>query len=46
MDNEEDEEEIQELEEDIHCVEGGDEEIFLTEAEYEGSLFDEQLSQL
>lgn len=44
--NEEGEEEIQELEEDIHCVEDEDEESFLTEADYEGSLFDQQLNQL
>ena len=44
--DEEDEDEVQELEEDIHCVEDGDEQIFLTESDYEGSLFDQQLNQL
>ena len=44
--DEEDEDEVQELEEDIHCVEDGDEHIFLTESDYEGSLFDQQLNQL
>ncbi len=35
----EDEEEIQELEDDIHCVVAGGEHIILTEAGYYGSLF-------
>ncbi len=42
----EEEEEVQELEDDIHCVEGEEEGPFLTQVEYEGSLLDEQLNQI
>ena len=41
----EDEDVFQEGEDDIHCVEGQEEESYLTQSEYEGALLDEQLNQ-
>ncbi len=41
----EDEDFFQEGEDDIHCVEGQEEESYLTQSEYEGALLNEQLNQ-